>query len=288
MPSSSNFRGLNAADRDPLSLHEVSERLGFHYMTVYRYVRTGRLRASQVDGVWRVMPRDLAHLQATMRRKPARGRPDHLRRVSGLVERLVASDESGAWALVEALLAAGAAPVDIYSKLFIPALRLIGTQWEAGRTSVADEHGATVTMHRLIGRMGPFFRRRGRTRGVVVIGTPEGELHSLPTALAADLLRAQGFRVLDLGANTPTSSFVDYVVRLPSVVGVGIAVTTSGQQEMVEHLVSAHRRAHRMPIIVGGAGITEEQAQRAAADVWTPNVERLIHVLAEEKLTARA
>ncbi|NDH36883.1 MAG: helix-turn-helix domain-containing protein, partial [Acidimicrobiia bacterium] len=33
-----------------LSLHEVARRLKVHYMTAYRYVRSGRLPAQQHDG----------------------------------------------------------------------------------------------------------------------------------------------------------------------------------------------------------------------------------------------
>ena len=56
---------------------------------------------------------------------------------------------------------------------------------------------------RLIGRLGPRFARRGRKRGVVVLGAPPGDPHSLPTAIVGDLLRGVGFEVLDMGANAP-------------------------------------------------------------------------------------
>ena len=42
-----------------LTLHEAAERLGVHYMTVYRRVRLGVLPARKVDGTWWVDPADL-------------------------------------------------------------------------------------------------------------------------------------------------------------------------------------------------------------------------------------
>ena len=47
-----------------ISLGEAAERLGVHYMTAYRYVRTGRLPATRVGGQWVVDPRDLTALPA--------------------------------------------------------------------------------------------------------------------------------------------------------------------------------------------------------------------------------
>ena len=47
----------------PLTLQEVADQLGVHYMTVYRYVRLGLLEASKVAGTWQVTPAALAELR---------------------------------------------------------------------------------------------------------------------------------------------------------------------------------------------------------------------------------
>jgi methanogenic corrinoid protein MtbC1 len=266
--------------RTAVTLREASDRLGVHYMTAYRYVRTGRLVATRRDGEWEVALGDLERLQGGVQPPAQRGHPRYRLRVPALGDRLVANDEPGAWALVESVLAGGATPSDVYTELFTPALRLIGERWERGDIGVADEHSATVTMQRLIGRMGPSFRRRGRSRGVLVLGTPEGELHALPTALAADLLRAQGFAVIDLGGNVPTDSFVECVRRVPGLLAVGIAVTSPDQQTVVGRLVHAQRRAKvTAPIIVGGAGLSELDARRIAPDHFTRSAESLVRLI---------
>ncbi|HCN09685.1 MAG TPA: DNA-binding protein, partial [Lentisphaeria bacterium] len=48
---------------DRLSLREAADELGLHYMTVYRYVRTGLLPATMDGGMWRVTVADLRNLQ---------------------------------------------------------------------------------------------------------------------------------------------------------------------------------------------------------------------------------
>ena len=146
-------------------------------MTVYRYVRTGRLPAERDGSHWTVDPADLDRMRA----------PGPVPRGSGsvrsegsakLVTRMVAGDEAGAWSTVEAALASSLEPAEIYHELLVPALRDIGTGWANGSLSIADEHGATAVAQRIIGRLGPRFARRGRKRGTVVLGAAPGDEHA--------------------------------------------------------------------------------------------------------------
>lgn len=253
-----------------ITLGEAAERLGVHYMTAYRYVRTGRLRATR-DGVqWMVDPRDLANMLAPS--PPGRGRGGaRAARPTTLAARMVAGDEAGAWSVIEAALASGMDPAGVHLDLLVPALESIGDRWESGTLSVADEHRATTVAQRLIGRLGPRFARRGRKRGTVVVGAPTGEQHALPTAIVGDLLRGAGFEVLDIGANTPADSFADTARTANRLVAVAIAVTTNGGDAPVQSIVRALRQAGvSAPVLVGGAAITgEDHARRLGADGWS-------------------
>ena len=188
-----------------VTLHEAAERLGVHYMTAYRYVRTGRLPAVREGAQWLVDPSELDRLAAQPSPRPrGRARAVAPARLAG---RLVAGDEAGAWAIIESALASGADPTDVLVDLVAAAMREIGDGWAAGSLDVSDEHRASVVVQRIVARMGSRFTRRGRKRGTIVLGAPEGEEHALPGAILGDLLRASRFEVHDLGANTPTASF---------------------------------------------------------------------------------
>jgi excisionase family DNA binding protein len=253
-----------------MTLQEAAERLGVHYMTAYRYVRTGKLPAEKVGVSWMVDPADVDRLRAA----PTTRRPRGSVRTEGpakLAARMVAGDEAGAWNIVENALTSTLDPRDVHLELLAPALRRIGDDWEAGRLSVADEHRATVVAGRLIGRLGPRFARRGRKRGVVIVAAPSGETHALPGAMWSDLLRGAGFEVVDLGADAPAPSIVEAAEHATRLVAVFIGVTSTGHDESVRAAVVALRAAGvHAPVLVGGAAIVnEEHAKDLGADAWT-------------------
>ena len=255
----------------PLTLLEAAEELGVHYMTVYRYVRTGRLPATRVGGIWHVAPGDLA----LVRRGGAGAsspRPTGLTPTrSQLQARLVAGDEAGAWNLLEAALASDMSAEDVLLELVAPTMRSIGLRWERGQLSIADEHRASTVAARLISRLGARFARRGVKRGVVVLAAPSGELHAAPVAIAANLLRWAGFEVVELGPNTPADALAETVAREPGLLAVGIACTTDAARRPAQRAIATVRRSSPdVPILLGGAAISDaEHARKLGADVFT-------------------
>ncbi len=255
-----------------ISLKSAAEELGLHYMTVYRYVRTGRLPAVKVDGEWRVRRSDLDFLAKDAADRPTRPRESQR---PLLEERMIAGDEPGSWQILEGAMGSGADVEEIYLKLLIPAMRSIGDRWESGDIAVLDEHQATSVATRLVARLGPMFRKRGRRRGVVVIGAPAGDPHALASAFMADLLRGRRFEVLDLGGNTPAESFVEVVGRTDGVRAVGISVTAPDSDDAVRETVIAVKAAHpEVPVFVGGSAITSaDHATELGADGWADETE---------------
>jgi len=261
---------------DHISLHEAAEQLGVHYMTAYRYVRTGRLDAVKAGAVWRVRRSDL---EVFARRQGAEavvaasdpGAPR--RRVAfgrRLEERLIAGDEAGSWTVIEAAMAAGAEPEEIYLDVIVPALRSIGERWAGDELSIAREHEASAVALRVVGRLGPRFARRGRKRGTIVLGAPPHDLYTLPSAILADLLRGRGFHVIELGANTPAVSFVDAASRADRLLAVGISSTLRGNESAVAAVIAALRAAGlEVPIVLGGGAWPDAEAAREiGADAW--------------------
>ena len=269
-----------------LTLNEVAERLGVHYMTAYRYLRTGRLVGMKLGTEWRVRAADLLAFEAgaaasvpspeangsasgpttdgSPTRRASRRRIDWAGRA---VERLIGGDEVGTWSVIGSAMAAGMSAEDVYLDLLTPALRSIGDRWELGEITVADEHVASAITLRLIGRLGPQFSRRGRKRGTVVTAGPAGETHSLPLALFADVLRGRGFRVLDLGGDVPADSLASTVADTANLLAVCFCSTTSDNEASLRAAVDAVREVTDATVLAGGRAIADpDQARSLGAD----------------------
>ena len=244
---------------NPLSLHDAAAKLGVHYMTVYRYVRTGRLPGVQVNGEWQIDPADLVEL-AKAKKNPRRGRAQPSNGAWGerFQTQLLAGDEAGAWKVAEDALTSGMKPTSFYLEVLVPTLRNVGEAWSAGELSIAQEHQVSAIARRIVGRLGPQFAKRGRKRGTIVLGAPAGEHHDLPIAILADLVREAGFRVSDLGANLPAESFVEFVEQTTDIVAIGVSVTAAGNEANVRELIAALGAATEAPIVLGGHGIPDE------------------------------
>jgi excisionase family DNA binding protein len=257
-----------------ISLHEAADRLGVHYMTAYRYVRTGKLPARHERGRWQVRVTDVERLAARPAPKRARrGQPDWARTRARLLTTLTAGDEPGAWALVEAALTAGATPPQVHLELLAPVLRRVGDLWERGELDVGDEHRASVVASRIVARLGPRFRRRGRRSGTVVVAGAPGDHHSLPAALLSDLLRGERFRVIDLGGDTPTGSVLVALSSNPDAGAVCISVSVTDCLPGARRAARSIRRAHpRLTVLVGGPAVDGYEAAIAlGSDGFAPD-----------------
>ena len=264
---------------DELSLQEVADLLGVHYMTAYRYVRTGRLVAERRGKHWYVPRSSIASLRdasAPGRKAPgaSAGRRDYAMELAAL---LVAGDEAEAWRLGQNALASAFTAEQLYLDALAPAMRFVGAEWEAGRISVAEEHRASALAFRLIGRLGPLFTRRGTTRGLIVLGTPSGDRHGLTTALLADPLRGRGFAVGDLGADTPAASFAEVAASDDQTIAVGIAVSVAVDEHVVSDTIDAIRSARDVPVLLGGRAISDAaHATRLGADGYSDTAARAL------------
>ena len=236
--------------------------LGVHYMTAYRYVRLGLLAASKSGGVWQVDAADLAEFKAggPSSPQPARGSQRRAPWADRLEARLIAGDAHGAWGVIEAAMTAGVGLERVYGEVLSPALAQIGARWERNELDISVEHRASGIAMRIIGRLGPRFIGRGRTRGTVVLGSPAGERHSLPLAMLADLIRLQRWDVSDLGADVPSHSFVHAAVATPDLAAVGVSVMVPSSLEAAAITCVALRAAlPDLMVVVGGAAIRDHQ-----------------------------
>lgn len=272
---------------DILSIEDVAIALGVHYMTAYRYVKRRALEATQVSGQWQITRADLDDFlkRRSDRHSKAEGSRDARRTADyhrDLHRCLVESDAKAAFDVLQSAIDAGADMEEVYLEILSPVLADIGASWARGEIDISVEHQATAVATRLVGQLSPRCVRRGRRRGNVLIGGPAGERHSLALAMLGDLLRLHGWDVSDLGADTPSNSFVHAASSISDLVAVGVSVTSNESLASAVELLSTLRRAigDELPVLVGGSAIRDfDHARSLGADHFAEGARGFIDFL---------
>lgn len=108
----------------------------------------------------------------------------------------------------------------------------------------------------------------GETRGTVVIGTVQGDIHDIGKDLVVGLLKAANYTVVDLGVDVPPAKFVEALqVNDAPVVGLSGLLTVSfdSMKETVAALEAAGLRG-KVKVMVGGGPVTEQVRAYVGAD----------------------
>jgi len=165
-----------------------------------------------------------------------------------LATALAAFDEAAAHAVVDTLIARMSLDA-LLRDVIVPYLHELGDRWERGEVSVAQEHFASSVLR---GRLLGLARGWGRGLGPrAVLACAPGEQHDLGLIAFGLALRARGWRIVYLGADTPLTSVADAAracdPEFVVVSAVGPRVFGRHRAELIE-LAAAHR------LCLGGAG----------------------------------
>ncbi|MEJ6722423.1 B12-binding domain-containing protein [uncultured Ilumatobacter sp.] len=239
-----------------LELQSAADALGVHYQTAYRWVRSGRLPAQLTGGKYLVSSVDIAEVGASRNfpQAPAVPSPARLVRQSERMQKaLLTGDESEARKIARRLVDEGTTIVDLIEQVISPPLRAIGQAWHDGNLTIWVEHRASAIIERALGDLLP--NPRGRRRGTVVVTALSGDLHSLPTTMAAVALREAHWHVHHLGADLPGEELIDFCATHDEVDVAVISVTDANAAVRAEE-VANKIRAQGTPTLVGGPGKT--------------------------------
>src|SRR6476620_10907493 len=142
----------------------------------------------------------LATSTATGDEAPTAGAKDEL------AAALSSFDEGAANTAFDALLARLSLDA-LLREVVIPYLHELGEQWRRGEASVAQEHFASSLLR---GRLLGLARGWGRGLGpLAILACAPGEQHDLGLLAFGLALRARGWRIVYLGADTPIESVAD-------------------------------------------------------------------------------
>ena len=178
-------------------------------------------------------------------------------------------DDKEATALVKEALAEGMPALDILEKGLVPGIQALGKLFKDGQAYLPEVLISCRAMGAGVQELKPHIAEAAvRSKGIIVLGTVEGDLHDIGKNLTKLMLESNGFSVEDLGVDVPADSFVKAArERNANIVGMSalLTITMTYMPEVIKALGEAGLR-EKVKVLIGGAPITREFADEIGAE----------------------
>ena len=173
-------------------------------------------------------------------------------------------------------------PLELVQRWLIPALDEVGRRYEAQQiflpqlmNAAAASGAAFDVVREAIEASGG----RGEGKGPVILATVEGDIHDIGKNIVRTVLENYGFKVIDLGRDVPPQDVADAVKQYDAkIVGLSALMTTT--VPAMEKTIELLRRMNlTQPVIVGGAVLTADYAQRIGADYYAKDAKQCADIV---------
>lgn len=155
----------------------------------------------------------------------------------------------------------------------ISAMDVVGERFKNGQIFVPEMLIAAKAMKKGVEVLKPHLATGAAgALGKVIIGTVAGDLHDIGKNLVSMMIESAGFEVVDLGVDVPVEKFVEAYDETVKIYACSALLTTTmpALESTVASLNAAPFRS-KVKVMVGGAPITQEFADKIGADAYTPD-----------------
>jgi 5-methyltetrahydrofolate--homocysteine methyltransferase len=194
---------------------------------------------------------------------------------------ILEGDRDGATAGVEQALEAGLSPDVILQEGMIAAMKEVGRLFEEGDYFVPEMLIAARAMQSGLALLKPYLVDSDiKPAGTVAVGTVKGDLHDIGKNLVAMMLEGAGFVIYDLGTDVAPEAFVAAMEEneVDVVALSALLTTTMPSMDVTIKAINAAGLRDKVKIIVGGAPVTQEYAERIGADGFAPDASSAVTV----------
>ena len=174
--------------------------------------------------------------------------------------------------LVAKALEQGEPAGEILDEGLIPPMGEIGDLFASGELFVPEMLLAARAMKAGLAILRPILTKtRSKPKGIVVLATVFGDLHDIGKNLVGMMLEGAGFKVVDLGVNTKGVDIIATAKEVNAdVIGLSALLTTTMpfMKLIIEEIKDAGLET---PVIIGGAPVTEDFANKVGANGYGDN-----------------
>jgi 5-methyltetrahydrofolate--homocysteine methyltransferase len=203
-----------------------------------------------------------------------------------LADSIIAGDNVKSKEITQKLVDEGVDAQEILNEGLIPGMNVVGKKFKANEMYIPEVLIAARAMHAAMDIIKPLLTKTGAiSKGTVLIGTVQGDLHDIGKNLVGMMLEGGGFDVVDVGVDVPTEKFVEEIKKAKAkVLGLSALLTTTmpGMKDVIEAL-KKDGDTKDVKVMVGGAPLTQEYADQIGANGYAPDASSAVD-LAEELL----
>lgn len=199
-----------------------------------------------------------------------------------LSEMVIVGDHIGAEAWTQKALDSGISAKTIIDDGLIPGMDEVGRRFRENEYYMPDVLISARAMKISMALVRPLLAESGEaTKGAVVIGTVQGDLHDIGKNLVGMMLEGAGYDVHDLGVDVSPEDFLKCVEENEAgILCMSALLTTT--MPMMETTIKAASEAelrNKVKILVGGAPVSDAFAVRIGADGYAPDAARAVDLV---------
>jgi 5-methyltetrahydrofolate--homocysteine methyltransferase len=197
-----------------------------------------------------------------------------------LQEALIAGKKNDVETLVDQALSLGLPTRRILNEGLIAGMERLGLMFKNNEVFIPEVLVAARAMNAGLAKLEPYLiKDKIEPKGFVVIGTVKGDLHDIGKNLVAMMLKGAGYKIIDLGADVAPDKFVDAARRNKADIVALSALLTTTMIQMKSVIQALQSSGLDVPVIVGGAPLTQDYAGEIGAKGFAPDAASAVDVV---------
>lgn len=197
---------------------------------------------------------------------------DERRILKGLEDSIATWDIEKSRSYARKAMESGISPDRAVNEGLAKGMERISDDFDAARIYLPQILMASKSMEAALEIIEPYMGNEGaKLRGVVVMGSVKGDIHSIGKNVCCAMLRGAGFRVIDLGADVDPQEFLTAAKREGADIVGGSALMTVSLPQQREIVRIFREEGVAVMTIFGGAPCTEEWVNEIGGDGYSAN-----------------
>jgi trimethylamine corrinoid protein len=186
-------------------------------------------------------------------------------------ETIIDCDEDAALDVVKKAQDEGVDMIALLSEGFSVGMREVGDRFGMGEVFLPELIFASEVMKAVTTEIESSMEGGAiQKKGVMVLGTVEGDVHDIGKGIVASLLKTNGVEVIDIGREVPAEEFVNKAEEIGAdfIGSSALLTTTMTEQKKIEDILKERGLKEKYKTLIGGAPVTQRWADKIGADAY--------------------